>query len=104
MEAWIDMIFGPRRAEIWSVSPHHNLKPGLPPALAFRGSADSMVLPYTVDLFAVEMRKRRRDAAEKQAQKAPVKILFPLIFLILPAFVVSIMTSPIIRIFESLGD
>ena len=57
MEAWIDMIFGPRRAEIWSVSPHHNLKPGLPPALAFNGSADSMVLPYTVGMFEAEMRK-----------------------------------------------
>ena len=57
MEAWIDMIFGPRRAEIWSVSPYHNLKSGLPPALAFNGSADSMVLPYTVGMFAAEMRK-----------------------------------------------
>ena len=57
MEAWIDMIFGPRRTEIWSVSPHHNLKSGLPPALGFRGSADSMVLPYTVDMFAAKMRE-----------------------------------------------
>ena len=57
MEAWIDMIFGPRRAEIWSVSPHHNLKAGLPPALAFNGSADSMVLPYTVNMFATRTRE-----------------------------------------------
>jgi acetyl esterase/lipase len=57
MEAWIDMIFGPRRAEIWSVSPHHNLKSGLPPALAFNGDADSMVLPYTVNMFAERTRK-----------------------------------------------
>ena len=57
MEAWIDMIFGPRRSEIWSVSPHHNLKPGLPPALAFHGRADSTVMPYTVDMFAARMRE-----------------------------------------------
>jgi len=51
VEAWIDNIMGDRRQEIWSVSPYHNLKSGLPPALAFHGREDCMVLFYSVEFF-----------------------------------------------------
>ncbi|MEA2218401.1 MAG: tight adherence protein [Solirubrobacteraceae bacterium] len=46
--------------------------------------------------LAIEMRTRRRQNAEEQAQKAPVKILFPLIFLIFPAMLI-VLAYPIIH-------
>jgi len=38
--------------------------------------------------LATDMRKRRRQKAEERAQKAPTKIIFPLVMLILPAMLI----------------
>ncbi|OFY63631.1 MAG: hypothetical protein A2V64_05910 [Bacteroidetes bacterium RBG_13_43_22] len=51
MEAWADWLMGDRRNEIWSVSPYHNLKSGLPPAIEFHGTEDCMVPIYILNLF-----------------------------------------------------
>lgn len=57
MEVWADLIMDKRRAQIWSVSPYHNLKPGLPPALAFHGREDATVPYYSVQLFTQKTRE-----------------------------------------------
>ena len=55
LEPWIDMLLGVRRNEIWSISPYHNLKKSMPPAIAFHGEEDNQVLPYIVSMFKARM-------------------------------------------------
>jgi tight adherence protein C len=54
--------------------------------------------------IADEMRKKRKATAEELAQKAPVKMLFPLIFLIFPAMFVVLLLPALLSISKSLGS
>jgi tight adherence protein C len=51
--------------------------------------------------LAGEMRKRRRQYAEEKAQRAPIKILFPLIFLIFPAMFVILLAPAVFGLIDA---
>ena len=57
----------------------------------------------SLESFAHEVRSRRRRSAEEQARRAPIKILFPLVFFILPAFVLLSVVPLMLSTFSSLG-
>jgi tight adherence protein C len=67
--------------------------------------ADAFGIPIgqVLRVQSVEMRTRRRQRAEELAQKVPVKILFPLIFCILPTLFVAILGPAGITIMQNVG-
>ena len=53
--------------------------------------------------LANEMRRRRRANAQERAQKAPIKILFPLVFLIFPGMFVVLLGPAAIQILQTIA-
>ena len=100
----------------------HEIRIGSSRAEALRAMADRTAVPelrtfilamLQADTFGVsisrllrsqadEMRIRRRLRAQEQAQKAPVKMLFPLVFCIFPSIFVVIIGPAFIQISRSL--
>jgi acetyl esterase len=57
VEGWCDRLLGDRRDKIWSISPFHHVKTGLPPMIEFHGIDDDQVPKWTVQFFEMEMEK-----------------------------------------------
>lgn len=66
--------------------------------------ADAFGIPIAnvLRIQAKEMRLKRSQRAEEQAQKVPVKILFPLIFCILPALFIAVIGPAGLQIYHAL--
>jgi tight adherence protein C len=53
-----------------------------------RGESMGLAIGPILRELTVDIRRRRRQAAQERMHKAPVKILFPLMFLIMPALMI----------------
>src|SRR5205085_10482450 len=52
--------------------------------------------------LATEMRRGRKASAEERAHKAPIKILFPLVFLIFPALFVVLLGPALMQFMNAI--
>jgi tight adherence protein C len=84
------------------------IRAATPGMLAFvramaQGERLGISIGHVLRNLAIDMRKRRRSLAEERAQKAPIKMLFPLVFLIFPAMFIVLMTPALLSIIATLG-
>jgi tight adherence protein C len=68
-----------------------------------QGEALGVSMGQIMRNLANEMRERRKATAEERAQKAPIKILFPLVGLIFPAIFVVLLGPVVLNVVETMG-
>lgn len=119
--AAVDALPGPLGAELAPLASEAALGAGLPegvrqvagrlalPDLARAGAllerSGSLGTPLSVALrdLSAELRRARQRLAEQRARTAPVRMLFPLVFLILPAFLLLTVVPMMLATLRSLG-
>lgn len=69
-----------------------------------QGEALGVSIAQILRNLATELRQKRKAQAEELAQKAPIKMLFPLIFLIFPAMFVVLLLPALLQISKSFGS
>jgi tight adherence protein C len=99
-----EMQFGKSRSQALRAMADRTTVPELQAFVAALVQSGDMGIPvaHVLREQAKEMRVRRRQRAEEQAQKVPVKITFPLIFCLFPALMVVIIGPGVIEIANTL--
>ena len=68
-----------------------------------QGNALGVSIGAMLRNVAAETRKRRRALARERAQRAPLKLLFPLVFLIFPAMLIVVLYPTAYNIVHTIG-
>jgi tight adherence protein C len=69
-----------------------------------QGSTLGISVGQMMRSVATECRSRRREAAHEKVQKAPVKLLFPLVFMVFPSLLVVILYPALHSLFQALAQ
>ncbi|MFL5830277.1 MAG: type II secretion system F family protein [Solirubrobacteraceae bacterium] len=69
-----------------------------------RGESMGVSIGPILRELTVDMRRRRRQSAKEKMQKAPVKMLFPLMFLIFPALMIVLLYPAVYSVLGNLGS
>jgi tight adherence protein C len=69
-------------------------------ALLSDGQRSGAPLGHALGVLATDLRTSQRRRAEERARAVPVKLLFPLVFLALPAFVLLTVAPAVLVAFE----
>lgn len=98
-----EMQIGKGRAEAFRALGARTNVPELSGFITAMVQAEQFGIPVAnvLRVQAAEMRLKRHQRAEEAAQKVPVKILFPLIFFILPSLFVVVMGPGVITIIHN---
>ena len=100
-----EMQFGMSRVEALKALAGRTTVPELRALVSSLVQAAALGIPVAAVMReqAADMRLKRRQRAEEKAQKVTVKILFPLIFCLLPALFIVVMGPGVLSIMHSLS-
>jgi tight adherence protein C len=98
-----EMQLGAGRSEALRSLAERSSLPELKNFVTSMVQADAFGIPIgrVLRVQGKEMRDKRRQRAEEKAQKVPVKILFPLIFCILPTLFIAVMGPAVISMMSA---
>jgi len=100
-----DVAVGRPRREAYDALAARTQVPELKRFVGAVNQADTYGVPL-VDVLRVqadEARVKRRQRAEEQAMKVPVKVVFPLVVCILPALLIVVVGPAALGVLSSLG-
>lgn len=100
-----DVAVGRSRREAYNALVARTDVPDLKRFVAAVNQADAygIAIADVLKVQAAEMRVKRRQRAEEQAMKVPVKVTFPLMLCFLPALLITVVGPAVMNLVDSLG-